>query len=81
MTKQKPIDDSRCDSVCSGDKSKTCGGYLTLSVYSTGYGGKYSQQVIFSRSEYPATQKNDGRSVYRQYNPFGIESFEIALEL
>ena len=40
MTKQKPIDNARCDSVSSGDRSKTCGGYLTLGVFSTGYGGQ-----------------------------------------
>ena len=40
MTKQKPIDNARCDNVCSGDRSKTCGGYLTLGVFSTGYGGE-----------------------------------------
>ncbi len=40
LSKQKTISEDRCDSTCSGDKNKMCGGYLTVGVYSTGYGGK-----------------------------------------
>ncbi|VVC27971.1 Hypothetical protein CINCED_3A001078 [Cinara cedri] len=30
------IKDSKCDSICTGDKTKNCGGYWTLSIYATG---------------------------------------------
>ena len=38
------LSDQHCNMPCSGDASKTCGGYLAIDIYHTGYGCKY---VIF----------------------------------
>ena len=32
----------KCDARCPGDENSKCGGYLSLSVYQTGFGGKYT---------------------------------------
>merc|ERR1719355_206062 len=36
LSPSTPVDDGKCDMPCEGDESQTCGGGMTLSVYSKG---------------------------------------------
>lgn len=38
-SKKFKLNDSKCDVLCSGDKTKNCGGFWRLSIYSTGIVG------------------------------------------